>query len=82
MAAQWHVGRGGQTSGPYSSFPRVGAYILDVIFLTVFGLILAVPLGFTLFAALGQETGTAVAQPVGNLLGLLIGVCYYVGLET
>ena len=160
MAAQWHVGRGGQTSGPYSSdqlqamvergdlsagdlvwkegmadwvdcatvqgllpaarasvadggpaawnpyqsptadgtaaadgaapdrlvyadyLPRVGAYILDLIFITVFGLILAVPLGFVLFAALGPEAGADVAQSVGNLLGLLIGVCYYVGLET
>ena len=157
MAAQWHVGRGGQTSGPYSSdqlqamvergelsggdlvwkegmadwvdcatvqgllpaarasvadggpeawnpyqsptadgtaaadgtapdrlvyadyLPRVGAYILDVIFLTLLGLIPGVALGFTLVAALGPETGAAVAQPVGTLLGVLIGVCYQDG---
>jgi len=61
---------------------RVGAYILDVIFLTLLGLIPGVALGFILVAALGPETGAAVAQPVGNLLGVVIGVCYYVGLET
>jgi len=62
--------------------PRVGAYILDVIFLTLLGLIPGVALGYIPIAALGPEAGAAVPLLVGNLLGVVIGVCYHVGLET
>ena len=160
MASQWHVGRGGQTSGPFSSdqlramverkelvagdlvwkegmgewvdcatvqgllpasrpsgtgdgpegwnpyqsptaegtttaegigpdrlvyadyLPRVGAFLLDYLFVLLLSVVPAFALGFVLVMTLGPQNGQAVSGPVGNLLGLLIGICYYVGLET
>lgn len=160
MASQWHVGRGGQSTGPYSTeqlremavrgkivpgdlvwkegmaewvdcatiqglfpataasaggpqdadwnpyqsptadvaapsddangsrmvyanyLPRVGAHILDSIFLVLICLIPGFAIGFTMVMLFGPERGEAIAGPIGNLLGLLVGICYYVGLET
>ena len=161
MASQWHVGRGGQTTGPYSTeqlrdmaatgrispgdlvwkegmaewadcatvqglfpatrtaeggsgatdwnpyrsptvdtttassddpgsgrlvyadyLPRVGAHLLDMLFLILMTWIPGFLLAIALIAILGQQTASAVVEPVANLLGLLIGIAYYVGLET
>ena len=160
MASQWHVGRGGQTSGPFSSdqlramvergeltagdlvwkegmaewvdcatvqgllpasrpstaaagtegwnpyqsptaeidatsgsttadrlvladyLPRVGAFLLDYIFILAISLPVGFALGIGLAMAFGPQNGQAIAGPIGNLLGLIIGVAYYVGLET
>lgn len=62
--------------------PRVGAHILDSIFLLLLSLIPGLLLGIALVMMLGPENGSAVSGPLGNLLGLLIGIAYYVGLET
>lgn len=161
MASQWHVGRGGQSTGPYSTeqlrqmaaagrispgdliwkegmekwtdcvtvqglfpatrtatrsqsspdfnpyqsptidatmpssgemgsgriiyagfFPRVGASILDTVFLTLITLIPALGIGIASVMIVGPDGGANVAAAIGNLFGLIVGVAYYVGLET
>jgi uncharacterized RDD family membrane protein YckC len=160
MASQWHVGRGGQTSGPYSSdqlrdlvakgelspgdlvwkegmaewvdcstvqglfpatrvstgsasspdwnpyqsptadvgnaangsapsrivyadyLPRVGALILDSIFLSLLTFIPAFGIGIAAVMLAGPDAGQALAQVIANLFGFLAGIAYYVGLET
>jgi|APCry1669189034_1035192.scaffolds.fasta_scaffold64015_1 hypothetical protein len=160
MASQWHLGRGGQTTGPYSSdqlrdlvakgglspgdliwkegmdgwidcatlqglfpstpavvtgsdpadwnpyqspiadtstvaesrgpgrivyadyLPRVGALILDSIFLTLITFIPAIGIGIAAVMLFGADTGPNEAQVIGNLFGFIAGVTYYVALET
>lgn len=62
--------------------PRVGAALLDGIFVTLITIIPAFLLGLFASAGVGGEAGVAIASLLGNLLGLVVGITYYVGLET
>jgi len=62
--------------------PRVGATLLDGIFVTVITLVPAFLIGVVAGAGVGGEAGMAIASLLGNVLGFVTGVTYFVGLET
>lgn len=68
-------------------FPRVGAALLDGLFLGLMNCIPAAGLGIAAFALAGRDQDAqqglmAIANLCSNLLGFVIGVTYYVVLET
>ena len=67
----------------YADFlPRVGALILDSVFLMLITLIPAFGIGIASVMIFGPDAGQQVGGAIGNLFGLIVGVTYYVGLET
>ena len=67
----------------YAGFlSRFGALILDSLFLTLLTLIPAFGIGIAAVMIFGPDAGANVAGAIGNLFGLIVGVSYYVGLET
>ena len=75
----------GSASGPvqYADFlPRVGAAILDGIFLWLLTVVPVVLIAMVSLALFGQDNGAVIGQALGQIFGLIIGVAYYVGLET
>jgi uncharacterized RDD family membrane protein YckC len=67
----------------YAGFlARFGALILDSVFLTLITLIPAFGIGIAGVMIFGPDAGANVAGAIGNLFGFIVGVTYYVGLET
>jgi uncharacterized RDD family membrane protein YckC len=64
-------------------FPRVGAYLLDAIFVGVIGMILQFGLAIVFGAVSGGDNGMiAVGSLLGSLLSFLVAIAYFVGYET
>jgi uncharacterized RDD family membrane protein YckC len=76
------------TAFEYADFlPRVGALLLDYLFTALMGCVPAFGIGFVLVALAGnspddQQAAGLVANCCSQVLGLLIGLVYYVTLET
>lgn len=67
----------------YAGFlTRVGAAILDTIFLTLLSFVPGLAIGFGSVMLLGPEDGERVAGGLGQLVGFIVGIAYYVGLES
>lgn len=74
-------GRGGPVV--YAGFlPRLGAAILDSVFLTLLTFVPGLAIGFGAVMLLGPNEGEVVARGLGQLVGFVLGIAYYVGLET
>lgn len=72
-------------TGPFEYadyLPRVGATILDGIFLALMTWIPMFVMTVILIASLGEDAGAALGQLISNVFGLVVGVAYYVGFET
>jgi uncharacterized RDD family membrane protein YckC len=72
-------------TGPFEYadyLPRVGATILDGIFLALMTWIPMFVVTIILIASLGEDTGAVLGQLISNVFGFVVGVAYYVGFET
>lgn len=67
----------------YAEFmPRLGALILDSIFIALLTIVPAFIIGFGSMMAFGQESGPAIGSAISQLFSLFVQVAYYVGFET
>ncbi len=68
----------------YADFlPRVGAYLLDAIFIGLISMILQFGLLILFGIAAGGDDGMlAAGNAIGSLLGLAVTMAYFVGYET
>ncbi len=61
---------------------RCGAAFLDGIFLWLLTIVPALAIGFGSAMLLGPDKGETVGAFLGQILGIVVGVAYYVGLES